>query len=220
VLGQWALNDENIKRIDPRGGETILHNYCQFINTTPFEVFKYLIEIKGCNINIQDHCKDTPPYYALRHFNPNRDDTVAILQYLLSQEGVNINTKGYFGRTLLHKACEFINKLPLDIFKLLIEIKGADVNVLHSYKNTPLHYALDSFDPNCGDISILTYLLTQNTINMKIKDQYGRTLTHLACISDFSGISEKEKGKADTVGSQLIEIIAQGYLRQISDEVP
>jgi hypothetical protein len=39
--GQWELNDNNIKRIDR--GETILHNYCKFINTTPSQVFVYLV---------------------------------------------------------------------------------------------------------------------------------------------------------------------------------
>jgi hypothetical protein len=35
VEGQWALIDENIKRIDPKTGHTILHNYCQHIKYHP-----------------------------------------------------------------------------------------------------------------------------------------------------------------------------------------
>ena len=32
VTGQLKLNEANIKRIDPKSGETILHNHCKYIN--------------------------------------------------------------------------------------------------------------------------------------------------------------------------------------------
>jgi hypothetical protein len=32
---QWELTDNNINRIGPETGHTILHNYCCYINTTP-----------------------------------------------------------------------------------------------------------------------------------------------------------------------------------------
>jgi len=47
VNGQRELTDDNVKHIHPKTGETILHNYCRHINTTPIEVWRYLIEVKG-----------------------------------------------------------------------------------------------------------------------------------------------------------------------------
>jgi ankyrin repeat protein len=113
--GQWGLTEDNINRIDPETGYTILHNYCEYINTTPFEVYRYLIETKGCDVNVQDNNKDTPLPYALFYFNPNNGSNITILTYLLSQNKFNGNIKGQYGNTILHTACYYINKLPIDI---------------------------------------------------------------------------------------------------------
>ena len=37
---QWELNGDNITRIDPGTDETILHNYCKCMNTTPLEAYR------------------------------------------------------------------------------------------------------------------------------------------------------------------------------------
>jgi ankyrin repeat protein len=180
---QWELNDENIKRIDPGTGHTILHNYCLYINTTPLEVYQYLIETHGCDINAQDDNGDTPLHYALYHFNPTENGgNIAVLTFLLNQKGINGNIKNQYDATLLHIACDNINNLPLDIFKVLIETKGCEINAQDKYNDTPLHYALYHFNPRWGgDITVLTYLLNQKGINGDIKDQYDTTLLHTAC---------------------------------------
>jgi ankyrin repeat protein len=165
VKGQWELNDENINRIDPKTGHTILHNYCQHINSTPFEVYRYLIEVKGCRVNARDDSNDTPLHRALRYFDPNAGGDITVLHYLLSQEGLNGDHKGKYGYTLLHLACINIKKLPLDIFKLLIEKGGCDVNEQDNSNDTPLHDALRYFDRNeGGNINVLTYLLSQENV--------------------------------------------------------
>jgi ankyrin repeat protein len=182
ITDQWKLTDEDINRIDPKTGHTILHNYCQHINTTPREVYRYLMETKGCDVNAQDKYNDTPVHDALRYFNPNGDITV--LMYLLTQMNVNANIKGQYGYTILHYACEKINHLPLDVFKLLIETQGFDINVQNNNNSTPLHYALRDFDPtHGGNITVLTYLLSQKSINGNIKGWNGNTLLHTACIN-------------------------------------
>jgi ankyrin repeat protein len=182
VKDQQRLNDENIKRIDPQTGSTILHNYCQHINTTPVEVYRYLIEVKGCDVNAQDNNNDTPLHDAFRRFDPNKGGDITALTYLLSQKGINGNTKGWNGETLLHTACENINYLPLDVFKLLIETRGCDINAHDNKKDTLFHCAFRNFNPNeGGDITVLTYLLTQKGIDVNIKGQYGYTLLHLVC---------------------------------------
>jgi ankyrin repeat protein len=182
VEGQWKLNEKNIKRIDPKTGQTILHNYCKYINSTPLAVYRYLIETNGCDVNVQDKYKDTPLHDALWDFNPNKGGDITVLTYLLTQKDVNVNIKDKDGNTLLHQACEKVNIFPLEIFKLLIETKGADVNAQGNNKNTPLHHALYSFEQDHGgDIAVLTYLLSQKGFDANIKCENGFTLLHWAC---------------------------------------
>jgi ankyrin repeat protein len=180
VKGQWELNDDNIKRIDPKTGHTILHNYCQHIKTTPIAVYRYLIEAKGCGVNIQDEYKDTPLHHALQYF---QGGDFTVLTYLLTQKGINANIKGKWGYTILHTACKNINKLPLDIFKSLIETHGGDVNAQDDNNDTPLHLAIDLFNPskNAQNVTTLTYLLTQTNINVNIEGEGGYTILHYAC---------------------------------------
>jgi ankyrin repeat protein len=182
VEGQWELNDENSKRIDPKTGHTILHNYCCYINTTPIEVYRYLIEIKGCDVNVQDNNQDTPLRNALDYFDPCNSGTITALTYLINQKGVNGNSKDRSGNTLLHLACEKINKLPLEIFKVLIETHGCDVNVQDNYNDTPLHNTLGySNIRNSRDIAVFIYLFSQTEVNINVKGQFGHTLLHRAC---------------------------------------
>jgi ankyrin repeat protein len=179
---QWELTDDNINRIDPRTGYTILHNYCFYINTTPLEVYRYLIEVKGCDVNARDNNNDTPLHCALRYFNPNKGGEITVLNYLLSQNGIDGDTKGERGYTILHDICSKINKFRLDAFKLLIETMGCDVNAQNDDGSTPLHKALECFNPrHGGDIAVLKYLLSQKGVNGNIKDKYGYTLLHTAC---------------------------------------
>jgi len=180
VQHQWELNDENINRIDPETGRSILHNYCRYINTTPLEVWRYLIETKCCDVNTQDNSKDTPLHDAILFFDPNKGGDITVLTYLLSQKDVNGNIVGEYGYTLLHWACNNINRLPLEIFKLLIETLGGDVNAQANNKDTPIHRALVRF-PRNGDISVLQYLFNQTNVDANTKGQYDSTILHIAC---------------------------------------
>jgi len=187
VEGQWELNDDNIKRIGPTTGETILNNYCQYINTTPIEVYRYLIETKGCNINVRGNdTGNTPLHRAFEYFNPDNDDelgdSITVLRYLLSQCDIEANIEDEHGYTVLHYACKNINNLPLDVFKVMIETYGLDVNAQDVCNDTPIHSALDRFNPQWGgDINVLTYLFNQMGIDGNIKGQWGFNLLHYAC---------------------------------------
>jgi ankyrin repeat protein len=178
---QWELTDDNSKRINPQTGETILHNYCQYINSTPIEVYRYLIETEGCDINAQDKSKSTPLHRAFEYLHPTDGGDVAVLKYLLTQCNIEVDIRDKDGYTLLHTACDNINTLPLDIFKVLIETHGFDVNAQAIDKDTPLHHAFYYFDPNDSDITVLTYLLSQKNINVNMKGKRGNTLLHIAC---------------------------------------
>jgi ankyrin repeat protein len=98
LLNQNGLNFTN------QYGITLLHYACVNINMLPLELFKFLIEIKGCDVNVRDDDDDTPIRDALSFFDPKRSD-ITILTYLLTQHSTNINIMDNKGRTLLHLAC-------------------------------------------------------------------------------------------------------------------
>jgi ankyrin repeat protein len=214
---QWELNDENINRIDPETGETILHNYCRHVNTTPLEMYQYLIEVKGCDVNVQDKYKDTPVYTAFLCFNPNNGGNITVLMYLLSQQGVNVNIKGQFGFTFLHTACRNINSLPIEIFKLLIEINGADINTQNDHKFTPLHYAIRFSKLNQdGDITALIYLLSHRNVDFSIQNRFCCTLLHLTCSTDL--LAPHMDSQDDNFWFPIVEVIAERLLQQVFEE--
>jgi ankyrin repeat protein len=68
-----------------------------------------LIEKKGCGVNVQDKCNNTPVHIASREFNPNKGD-ITVLAYLINQNNLNVNIKNEKGYNLLHYACT--NNLP------------------------------------------------------------------------------------------------------------
>jgi hypothetical protein len=182
VNGQWELNGENIKRIDPKSGETILHNYCRHINSTPLPIFQYLIETKGCGITIQSKYRGTPIHVAFLYFNPNEGGDINTLKYLINLKGFDVNIKDNIGRTILHSACENINGPSLLIFQYLIEIKGGDITIQSKYCDTPIHLAFCCFDPNKGgDINTLKYLINLKGLDVNMKDYNNRTILHYAC---------------------------------------
>jgi ankyrin repeat protein len=102
LLSQKGING-NIK---DKNGNTLLHWACEKINKLPIDVFKFLIETHGCDVNAQNNYKDTPIHYVFRHFDPNDDGhLIPVLVYLLSQKGVDVNIKDKDCYTILHLAC-------------------------------------------------------------------------------------------------------------------
>jgi ankyrin repeat protein len=142
-----------------------------------------LIETLGYDVNAQNNNDDTPIHRAIDSFNPYDGGDISVLQYLFNQTKAHVNIKGKYGHTLLHRACEKINYLPLDVFKFLIETMGFDVNVQDDNKNTPLHNAFRCLNPRYGDINVLIYLLSQEGINGNIVGQYDWTLLYTACFN-------------------------------------
>jgi ankyrin repeat protein len=163
----------------------------------------------GADVNVQNNFKSTPIHRAIDSFNPNNGGNITVLTYLLSHKNINANTTGLYGNNLLHYACENINNLPLDVFKLLIETIGCDVNTQNIYKDTPLRHALRNFNPNNGgDINVLTYLIDQKNLNVGIKDQKGFNLLHLACNGNLSGpmdSAELNEEENDTILCHIVE---------------
>jgi ankyrin repeat protein len=183
------------------------------------DVFKLLIETIGCDVNALNNNKHTPIHYAIRYCNSIHKGNITVLTYLLTQNDINVNIKGWDGDTLLHWACININNLPIDIFKLLIETHGFDVNAQNNNKYTPLHSALRFFNPHQGDVTVLAYLINQKDVNVNIRGKQGHSFLHLACINTlFPRHPSELKAKCDTFLCQIVEMIAERCVQEVFDE--
>jgi hypothetical protein len=143
-------------------GKIPLHYSCELLSLTPIETYKYLIE-KGSTLNSRTGGgdKNTPLHLILQHFK--RSDDINVVMYFLglNSGGVvvksvdnEINTIGDldytqrngYNNTVLHTACENINNIPLEVFKILIEVKQIDIDDVNLDKNTPIHVAFSNFN--------------------------------------------------------------------------
>jgi len=159
----------NINQQDERG-ETALHTLSSR-DTPPYvlPLFKLLIEECGADINVQTNRKDTPLLTVL--FTPCSRE---VKLYMLSQPGINVNAQNVNGKTVLHQACLTINNTSIQVYQRLVEL-GADVNIQDNDKMTPLHYAFRRFNHRDSDIKVISYLLSQPSIDLSLKDKNGNT---------------------------------------------
>jgi ankyrin repeat protein len=219
ALLTYLLNQENVDvNLKRQFGHTILHAACQHINTLTVDTFKVLIEAKHGDINAQNDNKSTPLHTALHFFQQSQGDDITALTYLLSHEEVNVNIKDQCGYTVLHQACLCESNIPLDIFKYLIEIKGADVNARDNFGNVPIHTAFLHFKPNAaGDITTLDYLLNQTDVN--VRGRNGRNVLHLACTCGLTGPWGSSIWAIDAMWARVIEMIAERCVKLVLDGV-
>ena len=130
------------------------------------QIAEYLI-IHGANINAKDNNGNYVIHYA------SNSDLLQIVKYLIENRKVDLNTKGYFERTPLHKACE---NGYLPIVDYLIS-KGANIEAKDKEGKTPLHYACSN-----NHSLIVGYLISKGA-NIEAMDENGRTPLHHASYS-------------------------------------
>ena len=121
------------------------------------------------------------------------------------------------------------------MYRYLIETLGCDVNAQDKYNDTPLHYAIYSFNPRYScDITVLAYLINQKNLNVNITNRNDHTLLHLACIceieyyddadydstnsdDDLDNSDDSVEAKSETSLCQVVEVIVETCLEQILD---
>jgi len=139
LLDDWAVVDDHLENSCVN---EMLEHACNNINTIPRSIFRFLIEELSGNVHSAiDHSLLTPFHNALRNFNSKLYNDRAFT-YLLKQPGINPYLKNYSGFTLLNYSCKNMNRLPLSLFKYLIDRLGSDVNTCNDNNHTPLENCL------------------------------------------------------------------------------
>jgi ankyrin repeat protein len=156
-------------------GQTLLHVACSKGIDIPLSTIQFLIDVLKCDINAEDRDGNTPIYYALSTPAKNLNT----LTYLLTQPNLEINHLNRYCHSLLHTACSHLTGLPLDIFVLMIDRLGFDINISTPGQDNPLLLAVQYFEPPC-DIEILIYLL-KKVSHINQTGRFGRNVLHLAC---------------------------------------
>ncbi|XP_046577171.1 ankyrin repeat domain-containing protein 50-like [Haliotis rubra] len=170
---------ENILHVACRGGhfgmvKNVLKYYSDYINSrdnhgeTPLMkavseghiyVFDFLVSL-GANVS---HAADNGD--NILHLASTGGHT-KMVQYILSQDLVNINSRGKYGATPLMKAA---HKGHMEIFKYLVGMK-ADVSQVDDDGDNILHYA------SIGEhTKIVQYILSLDLVDINSRGKYGRT---------------------------------------------
>ncbi|XP_046332501.2 ankyrin repeat and KH domain-containing protein 1-like [Haliotis rufescens] len=94
-----------------------------------------------------------------------------MVKYILSQNIVDINSRGLYGRTPLMVAVAGGYK---DVFDLLVS-EGGDVSAVDGNGSTILHVACF-----CGQVEMVKHILSQGIVDIHAKDKYGHTAAMMA----------------------------------------
>ncbi|XP_067682911.1 ankyrin repeat domain-containing protein 50-like [Haliotis asinina] len=159
--------------------EHVLTRYSMYINSrtnigvTPLmkaayhghtDVFDYLVSI-GANVSLVDNDGDNLLHFASMGGHAN------MVEHILSQDLVNINSKGKHGRTPLMRAAYYGNTKMLD----LLVRKGSRISSVDDTGENILHLASMG-----GHLEMVKYILSHNMADINAKDNDGDTAAMLA----------------------------------------
>ncbi|XP_071104740.1 ankyrin-3-like [Haliotis cracherodii] len=163
-------------------------------------VFEYLLE-KGADTSRVDSDGNNILHIACRGEN------VEIVKYVLTQNMVDINSKGVDGMTPVLVAAYWGYRA---VFEYLVE-KGADTSVVDADGNNILHIACRG-----ENVEIVKYVLTQNMVDINSKGVDGMTPVLVAAYWGYRAVFEYlvEKGAdtsgADADGDNILHIACRG----------
>ncbi|XP_048255111.1 ankyrin repeat, PH and SEC7 domain containing protein secG-like [Haliotis rufescens] len=168
---------DNVRQIVSRDRANI--NYRGPLGLTPLmnaaqrkgmqDMIEFLVRI-GANASVIDANGDT----ILHHACVGADEET--VKYFISQDIVDINCRGYHGRTPVMNAAEAGS---VEVVKLLVS-EGADLSLVDTEGSTILHGVCRR-----GHSEVASYILTQNRIDINARDMAGRTPLDLAKSKDM-----------------------------------
>ncbi|XP_071090923.1 ankyrin repeat domain-containing protein 39-like [Haliotis cracherodii] len=123
------------------------------------DIIEFLVGM-GADASVLDASGDTILHQACIGAD---EETV---KYFISQDIVDINCRGYRGRTPVMVAAEMGS---VEVVKLLVS-EGADLSLVDTEGCTILHRVCRR-----GHAEVASYVLTQNRIDINARDMAGRT---------------------------------------------
>ena len=167
--GNLDLIEYMLTKCDPYmpgyAGRTLLHNACE---TGMLAIVKYLMEEKSLNVYYNDDEGNTAIHAAAEN------GKLDIMKYL-AERNVNLECRGYLGRTPLHNACM---KGHLNVVKFLIEEKACDLHCKDDGGCLLIHVAA-----GCGMLDVVKYLAEEHTFDLFSMNNQKNTAIHCAAQS-------------------------------------
>jgi ankyrin repeat protein len=173
------INDKNVNDIYKIGSQKqpllhILITSKKINSKNKPEILKYLLSIKGIQMNSRDRRGETPLHRAFK------SGSIDIINILLNTNGVDVNVQDNKGKAVLH--ISRVKFLPI-----LLKLEDIDVNIKDIDGNTPLHLAI-----NKGSQPIIKILMDKslkgNDININEENNEGMTPLHLSVIKGNANI--------------------------------
>jgi hypothetical protein len=150
------------------------------------------------------------PIFFWDHFGSNHGGNIMVLMYLFNQRDISVKS-----------TMDMVILYFIWLVKILTTSPLMYVNVQDKCNNNPVHFGFGAFNPDdSGDITVLTYLLNQNNVNVNIKNEKGCNLLHTTCINNLPSYKRSVELDAeyDTVFCQIIEYIIERCVQQVLDE--
>ena len=133
-----------------------------------FDILKEAVEMGKCDPSaIRDRNQRSLLHIACQH------NLIDMAQYLIIEQGFDLNVRDKENRTPLHSACLMGH---INIVEYLTSRKECILNARNSSKRTPMHSAAIR-----GHVEIVQYLVTKRKCNPSVADKDQRTPLHFAC---------------------------------------
>ncbi|XP_071097462.1 serine/threonine-protein phosphatase 6 regulatory ankyrin repeat subunit A-like [Haliotis cracherodii] len=171
------------------------------------KVFDLLVS-KGCNLSVVDDVGNNILHAACI------SDNVQIVDYLISHDIANIESRGQYGRTAVMVAATKGQKKAFD----LLVSKGCNLSVVDDVGNNILHVACIS-----DNVQIVDYLISHDIANIEIRGQYGRTAVMAAAANGHQKVLDLLVSKGcnlsvvDDVGNNILHVACISDNVQIVD---
>jgi ankyrin repeat protein len=160
LLSNLSLNGNNPNIIDYHTRLSLLSYAVQLQKLKMVQ----LLLLFNANVKLVDATRMTALHYAVEHPDPT------ILGLIIAAKP-DLDAADLYGHAPLHLAADLGH---IECVKTLLK-EGADPNRQNSQQSTPLHLAVTK-----NQFSVVKLLLDTATINLQIKDQYGRRAQDLA----------------------------------------
>ncbi|XP_071111355.1 serine/threonine-protein phosphatase 6 regulatory ankyrin repeat subunit C-like [Haliotis cracherodii] len=164
------------------------------------EVVELLVK-KGANLSLAYNAAGSNVLH-LACFNGHVD----VVKYLLSQNAVDVNSRGWKQRTPVMRAAHSGNK---EVVELLVN-KGADLSLLNKKGSNILHLVCQ-----WGELEVVKYILLQNTVEINSRGYKKRTPMMWAAVKGHKEVVELLVNKGadaslvDKRGNNILHLACQ-----------